>query len=122
MILDGDNDRLFGIKGSAYLSSVAVAQPGACRATENEASIEETGEAERAAMTISAHKHEIEGDEHGTRGVLACERGMEREEIREAVLADDDGLAIDDGAAHLQSLTGLGRCSACGLPNCARAG
>jgi hypothetical protein len=46
--------------------------------------------------------HEIEGDEHGRSGVLACERGTQCEEVREAVLADYDGLAVDHGAAHLQ--------------------
>jgi hypothetical protein len=50
----------------------------------------------------------VEGDENGTRGALAGECGMEREEVRDAVLSDHDGLAINDGAPHLQSREGAG--------------
>ena len=50
--------------------------------------------------------HEIERNEHGTRGVLAGQCGMQREEVREPVLAHHNGLAIDHGAAHLQPFQG----------------
>jgi hypothetical protein len=42
---------------------------------------------------------QIEGHELGLRRVLAGERRVQGEEVRDAILAEDRGLAVNDGRA-----------------------
>ena len=44
------------------------------------------------ASVLAAEMHEIERHKHSSRSALACEGGMQGEEVREAVLSDHDGL------------------------------
>ena len=60
-ILDGANDRLFGVERGADLASVANAQPRARQAAWYEAAIKEAGEAKRAARSVSGHHGEMVG-------------------------------------------------------------
>ena len=69
-ILHRDNDSLFGIEGGANLPSVRIAQPRARRAARDEAAIQKTGEAKRAARSVSAHHGEMIGE--GAFGLAPC--------------------------------------------------
>jgi hypothetical protein len=53
---------------------------------------------DRAVAQIDAvEMQEVEGDELRLWRVMASERGMKGEEIRDAIVAEDHGLAVDDG-------------------------